>query len=92
MVSAFPFPIQRLQTDRGEEFMALAVQNRLRELAIKFRPIKPRGVLLPGQSEVTRPAPATTAVAGLLQSPATSLLLEQPNSLAEMATVSHEHF
>jgi len=54
MVSAFPFPIQRLQTDRGEEFMALAVQNRLRELAIKFRPIKPRSPHLNGKVERTQ--------------------------------------
>ncbi len=54
MVSTFPFPIQRLQTDRGEEFMALAVQNRLRELSIKFRPIKPRSPHLNGKVERTQ--------------------------------------
>jgi IS30 family transposase len=28
VIETFPFPIQRLQTDRGEEFMAHAVQQR----------------------------------------------------------------
>ncbi len=54
LISAFPFPIQRLQTDRDEEFFALAVQNRLRELAIKFRPIKPRSPHLNGKVERTQ--------------------------------------
>jgi IS30 family transposase len=27
IIAEFPFPIQRLQTDRGEEFMAHAVQR-----------------------------------------------------------------
>ena len=34
-----PFPIQRIQTDRGREFFAEAVQQRLMDWAIKFRPI-----------------------------------------------------
>ncbi len=34
--------------------MALAVQNRLRELAIKFRPIKPRSPHLNGKVERTQ--------------------------------------
>ena len=49
LISEFPFPIQRLQTDRsaacrrlGEEFMAYAVQRHLMALHIKFRPTKPR--------------------------------------------------
>jgi transposase InsO family protein len=42
IIAEFPFPIQRLQTDRGEKFMAHAVQWRLMELHIKFRPTKPR--------------------------------------------------
>jgi hypothetical protein len=33
--------IQGIQTDRGQEFFAYEVQDRLREWAIKFRPIRP---------------------------------------------------
>jgi transposase InsO family protein len=50
VVAAFPFPIQRLQTDRGEEFMAHAVQRRLMALHIKFRPTKPRSPYLNGKA------------------------------------------
>jgi transposase InsO family protein len=37
-----PFPIQRIQTDRGTEFFAESVQRRLIAAFIKFRPIPPR--------------------------------------------------
>ena len=37
-----PFAIQRIQTDRGAEFFAEAVQRRLMEWSIKFRPVPPR--------------------------------------------------
>jgi hypothetical protein len=37
-----PFPIQRIQTDRGLEFFAEDVQRWLTERAIKFRPVPPR--------------------------------------------------
>jgi hypothetical protein len=37
-----PFPIQRIQTDRGLEFFAENVQRGLVEWAIKFRPVPPR--------------------------------------------------
>lgn len=33
-----PFPVQRFQTDRGREFMAYKVQERLMDWGIKFRP------------------------------------------------------
>jgi transposase InsO family protein len=46
-----PFPIQRLQTDRGGEFFALSFQADLREYAIKFRPIPPRSPHLNGKVE-----------------------------------------
>lgn len=36
-----PFPIQRIQTDRGLEFFAYAFQEKLMEYHIKFRPIRP---------------------------------------------------
>jgi len=51
MVEEFPFPVQRVQTDRGEEFFATAVQYWLMEQRIKFRPIKPRSPHLNGKVE-----------------------------------------
>jgi transposase InsO family protein len=42
IISELPFPIERLQTDRGQEFFAYEFQQRLRDYGIKFRPIKPR--------------------------------------------------
>jgi transposase InsO family protein len=54
VLAAFPFPIQRLQTDRGKEFMARIVQKRLMELHIKFRPTKPRSPHLNGKVERTQ--------------------------------------
>ncbi|HEY9845500.1 MAG TPA: IS481 family transposase [Candidatus Caenarcaniphilales bacterium] len=54
IIETFPFPIQRLQTDRGEEFMAHAVQQRLMALHIKFRPTKPRSPHLNGKVERTQ--------------------------------------
>ena len=42
MIERFPFPIQRIQTDRGLEFFALEVQARLMKYGIKSRPNKPR--------------------------------------------------
>lgn len=46
-----PFPIQRIQTDRGLEFFAEKVQRRFMDLAIKFRPNKPRSPHLNGKVE-----------------------------------------
>ena len=40
LLEEMPFPIQRIQSDRGLEFFAEKVQRRLMEWAIKFRPIK----------------------------------------------------
>ena len=40
-IEEFPFPIQRIQTDRGREFFAYCFQEKLMEYGIKFRPIKP---------------------------------------------------
>ena len=51
VVEEMPFPIQRIQTDRGREFFAIKVQKRLMELGIKFRPIKPRSPHLNGKVE-----------------------------------------
>ncbi len=36
-----PFPIQRIQTDRSTEFLAMEVQMLMMDWGIKFRPIKP---------------------------------------------------
>ena len=47
----FPFPIQRIQTDRGREFFAYCFQEKLMEYGIKFRPIKPASPHLNGKVE-----------------------------------------
>ena len=49
-----PFPCQRIQTDRGKEFFAYEVQERLKEWKIKFRPIKPYSPHLNGKVERTQ--------------------------------------
>jgi transposase InsO family protein len=51
VIEEMPFPIQRVQTDRGREFFALSVQRYLMEHCIKFRPIKPRSPHLNGKVE-----------------------------------------
>jgi len=51
VIEEMPFPIQRIQTDRGREFFAEKVQKRFMQLAIKFRPIKPRSPHLNGKVE-----------------------------------------
>lgn len=51
VVEELPFPIQRLQTDRGGEFFALTFQKALRRQRIKFRPIRPRSPHLNGKVE-----------------------------------------
>lgn len=51
IMEQFPFPIQRIQTDRGREFFAVKVQEKLMEYGIKFRPIKPRSPHLNGKVE-----------------------------------------
>lgn len=49
VIEEFPFPIQRIQTDRGREFFGIKVQEKLMEYCIKFRPIKPRSPHLNGK-------------------------------------------
>ncbi len=49
-----PFPIQRLQTDNGTEFLAYKVRDPLFALRIKHRPIPPRTPHLNGQVERTQ--------------------------------------
>jgi transposase InsO family protein len=51
LIEEMPFPIQRIQSDRGLEFFAEKVQQRLIDWAIKFRPIKPRSPHLNGKVE-----------------------------------------
>jgi transposase InsO family protein len=51
VLEEMPFPIQRLQTDRGTEFFAESVQRRLMSEAIRFRPIPPRSPHLNGKIE-----------------------------------------
>lgn len=51
LVEEMPFPIQRIQTDRGREFFATKVQRRLMDWCIKFRPIKPGAPHLNGKVE-----------------------------------------
>lgn len=51
IIEEMPFPIQRIQSDRGLEFFAHKFQERLKKYAIKFRPIKPRSPHLNGKVE-----------------------------------------
>lgn len=51
LIKEMPFPIHRFQTNRGKEFFAYQVQERLMELSIKFRPTKPRSLHLNGKVE-----------------------------------------
>ncbi|MCF6777521.1 integrase core domain-containing protein, partial [Thiotrichales bacterium 19X7-9] len=51
MLEQFPFPIQRIQSDRGREFFAVKVQEKFMEYGIKFRPVKPRSPHLNGKVE-----------------------------------------
>ncbi len=46
-----PFPVQRVQTDRGTEFFAQKVQTLLMDWGIKFRPVKPASPHLNGKVE-----------------------------------------
>ncbi len=46
-----PFPVQRIQTDRGGEFFAQKVRKRLIDYHIKFRPAKPASPQLNGKVE-----------------------------------------
>jgi transposase InsO family protein len=51
VIEEMPFPIQRIQSDRGREFFAYKVQERLMRWGIKFRPVKPRSPHLNGKVE-----------------------------------------
>jgi len=51
VIEQMPFPVQRVQTDRGMEFFAEKVQRWLMEYGIKFRPNKPGSPHLNGKVE-----------------------------------------
>lgn len=51
ILEEIPFPIQRLQTDNGTEFLAYKVRDRLLDLCIKHCPIPPRTPHLNGKVE-----------------------------------------
>jgi transposase InsO family protein len=51
LFAAIPFPIQRLQTDNGTEFMAYKVRDELLAMCITHRPIPPRMPHLHGKVE-----------------------------------------
>lgn len=51
VIEEMPFAIQRIQTDRGQEFFAYTVQEQLQAWRIKFRPIRPRSPHLNGKVE-----------------------------------------
>ena len=51
VLEEMPFPVQRVQTDRGREFFALKVQQLLMDRRIKFRPIRPAAPHLNGKVE-----------------------------------------
>jgi len=51
MIEEFPFPIQRIQSDRGLEFFAEKVQKKMMKYCIKFRPVKPASPHLNGKVE-----------------------------------------
>ena len=51
VIEEMPFPIQRIQTDRGREFFAEKVQKKMMQHGIKFRPNKPGSPHLNGKVE-----------------------------------------
>ena len=51
LLAQFPFPIQRIQSDRGGEFIGEEFQDALRDNRIKFRPNRPRAPHLNGKVE-----------------------------------------
>jgi transposase InsO family protein len=51
LIEEMPFPIQRIQTDRGTEFFAIKVQEYLMKFSIRFRPIRPGAPHLNGKVE-----------------------------------------
>jgi len=54
VLDEMPFPIQRIQTDRGGEFFAYKFQDALAKNHIKYRPIRPFSPYLNGKVERTQ--------------------------------------
>lgn len=50
-IDEFPFPLQRIQSNRGAEFFGLEFQKAMQANCIKFRPIRPRSPHLNGKVE-----------------------------------------
>lgn len=65
VLEEMPMPVQRVQTDRGMEFMATKVQLRLREFRIKYRPIRPGAPYLNGKVERVQKTILEECCAGL---------------------------
>lgn len=51
MYSKSPVPVQRIQTDRGDEFFGMPFQRAMMDHSIKFRPIRPYSPHLNGKVE-----------------------------------------
>lgn len=51
LIDEMPFPVQRIQTDRGREFFAVKVQEMYSYYCIKFRPNRPGAPHLNGKVE-----------------------------------------
>ena len=51
LLKEFPFPVQRIQTDRGGEFFGMDFQVALMQERIRFRPIRPYSPHLNGKVE-----------------------------------------
>ena len=49
LLAELPFPVQRVQTDRGGEFIGEEFQDALRQQRIQFRPNRPRAPHLNGK-------------------------------------------
>jgi transposase InsO family protein len=83
VIEEMPFPIQRIQTDRGREFFADSVQYQLMEYGIKFRPIKPRSPHLNGKVERAQKTD--------LQEFYTTVDLKDPNLFDRLKEWQHYH-
>jgi len=66
LVKEFPFPLQRIQSDRGSEFVGFEFQDALRDKRIKFRPNRPAAPHLNGKVEPAQRAPAAHRPHGVL--------------------------
>ena len=73
VIEEMPFPVQQVQTDRGREFFAMAVQQWLMDHCIKFRPNRavaenrPRGIFCGDWSSDARCGVAVDRMTTLLQ-------------------------